>query len=203
VATFSGHMRGTIWVFWALLMFGVLYVVSGEDRMQRFMSLQDTDFVVERIHGSVNMTFIDMLVEFPFGNGLGAGGTSIPFFLQHRLRRPIIMENEYGRILLEQGVAGLALWITFIIWFLGRRPADPRDSWQFGKTLLWVFSLASFAIALTGLGLMISIPTSMMFFLGIGFASAPPVLVRRPPRKPDSSATDPAVPLSAITPGAP
>jgi hypothetical protein len=203
VATFSGHMRGTIWVFWALLIVGVIYVVSGEDRMQRFTTLQDTDYVTERIHGSVNMTFLDLLVEFPFGNGLGAGGTSIPFFLQHRLRNPIIMENEYGRILLEQGVAGLALWTTFIIWFLGRRPADPRDSWQFGKTLIWVFTLASFAIAVTGLGLMISVPTSMMLFVGIGFASAPPALVKRPRPKPAPSTTDPALAVSAITPGAP
>lgn len=179
VATFSGHLRGAAWLVWSLLIAGVAYVVSGEERMQRFMTLQDTDFVLSRIEGSVNLNFFELLLSYPFGNGIGAGGTSIPFFMQHYLREPVTMENEYCRILLEQGVVGLALWLAFIFWFVGRRPTDPRDSWLFGKRLLWYFSLVSFAIATTGLGLMTAIPQSMLFFIGIGFVTAPPALVRR------------------------
>jgi hypothetical protein len=178
-ATFSGHLRGTVWLVWGLLILGVAWLVSSDDRMQRFTSLQDTEHVIERIEGSVNKNFLELLVTYPFSNGLGAGGTSIPHFLQDRVRNPVAMENEYSRILLEQGLAGLFIWVAFIIWFLGRRPMDSRDSWQFGKTILWMFTLGSFAMAVTGIGLMTAIPLSMMFFLGIGFVTAPPVLVRR------------------------
>jgi hypothetical protein len=180
VATFSGHLRGTIWVVWSLLIAGVAYIVSGEERMQRFLSLERTEDVIGRVQNSVNMNFLELFVAYPFGNGMGAGGTSIPFFLRHYLVGDHIgLENEYCRILLEQGVAGLALWLAFIVWFLGRRSANPLDSWLFGKKLLWFFSLANFAVAATGTGLMTSIPFSMLFFLGIGFVMAPSTLAKR------------------------
>ena len=149
--------------------------------MQRFLAVEDTEVYVGRLRISVNSTFLELLTEYPFGNGMGAGGTSIPFFLQHLLQSPVGIENEYGRILLEQGVAGLALWIVFIFWFVGRRPVGYREPWIFGRKLLWAFSLAAFALATLGTGLMTAIPASMMFFLGIGFVVAPaPVLQRRP-----------------------
>jgi hypothetical protein len=178
-ATLSGKLRGAIWIVWSVVILGVGYIVLSENRMQRFLSLQDTDFVVQRIEGSVNMTFLDLLITYPFGNGLGAGGTSIPFFLQHLVKDPVFVENEYGRILLEQGAAGLVLWLAFIVWILGRRPGDPRDGWLFGKQLLWLYSLAVFGTIAIGTGLMTSIPQSMLIFLGIGFFVAPASVVTR------------------------
>ncbi len=175
IATFSGHLRGPIWVIWSLMIAGVIYLVSGEERMQRFASLQQVD-VLERIQGSVNMTFVDLLLAYPFGNGIGAGGTSIPGFLQVLVKDPVIMESEYSRILLEQGVAGLVLWGAFVVWFLGRRPAASSEPWLFGRRLMWFCSLAGFAAAAIGLGLMSAIPQSMLFFLGIGFAVGVPVV---------------------------
>ena len=183
VATFSRHMRSALWVVWALVLGGVIYIVSGEDRMQRFTSLQDTDVVTQRIQVSVNVTFVDMLVKYPFGNGIGAGGTSIPAFLQELVEDPVAIENEYGRILLEQGVAGLVLWIAFIVWFIIRRPVNERDSWQFGRSLLWFLTVVSFAGAIMGIGLMTAIPGSMMFFLGIGMVAAPTLTGKSPPGK--------------------
>jgi hypothetical protein len=180
-ATFSGHLRGASWMAWALLIAGLAYIISGEERMQRFLTMEDSEQVIGRIGNSVNMTFLQLIVAYPFGNGMGAGGTSVPHFLQHYLIDPVVMENEYCRILLEQGVAGLALWIVFIFWFLFRRPVGQRDPWLFGRKLLWSFGLAAFAMAVLGTGLMTSIPQSTLFFLGIGFVVTPaPVLKKRP-----------------------
>jgi hypothetical protein len=203
VATFSRHLRSsTIWLVWSLLIAGVVYIVSGEERLRRFMSLQDADAVADRIHGSVNVVFLDLVIKYPFGNGLGAGGTSIPAFLHNLVQNPVGIENEYGRILLEQGLAGLALWIVFVIWFLGRRPVAPRDSWQFGKTLMWCLCLASFVSAMIGVGLMTSIPSSSIFFLSIGFVCGPPLRSQSPRPQGHSSenAKNASVPATAIAP---
>ena len=83
------------------------YGVSGEERLQRFRPLQDPGFIAQRIVGSVNRSFIELVRRFPLGNGLGGGGTSVPSFLQDRIRNPVMMENEYRGILLELGLPGL------------------------------------------------------------------------------------------------
>jgi hypothetical protein len=199
-ATFSGQMRTTVWLVWALLILGIVYVVGSEDRLQRFTTLQDTEMVYDRIKGSVNVAFLDLLLEFPFGNGLGAGGTSIPYFLHELVDKPMFVENEYARILLEQGLAGLALWIAFIIWFLGRRPSDVRDPWRFGKMLLWCISLASFAAGVIGVGLLTSIPGSMLFLLGVGFVTAPAKIgeASRPRSRPTEKSQSARAPVTEI-----
>jgi hypothetical protein len=107
------------------------------------------------------------------GNGLGAGGTSIPFFLMDRLHNPIALENEYGRLLLELGLPGLLLWLAFIGWVARRWPAQMNDSWLLGRRVLWFLSLACFANGLLGTGLMTAIPQSALLFLGIGFLTTP------------------------------
>ena len=55
------------------------------------------------------------------GNGLGGGGTSMPYFLESQVRHPVQIENEYGRIMLEEGLPGLALWLGLILWTVTRR----------------------------------------------------------------------------------
>jgi hypothetical protein len=127
------------------------------------------------------MHFFELLGSYPLGNGMGGGGTSIPFFLTRYVVNPIGMENEYCRILLEQGLPGLMLWLGFIGWILTRRPQEARDPWQFGKHLLWYVILAFFVTALTGIGLMTAIPQSTMLFLAVGFATTPVVLRKRAP----------------------
>src|SRR5262249_43859855 len=162
-------MSTALWFGWALMLAGVAYIVSGEERMQRFLSLQNTDEVLGRVEGSVNMNFLELLTHYPLGNGLGGGGTSIPYFLQHLIANSVAMENEYCRILLEQGVVGLALWITFIAWLLSR-PAPKSDRpWFLGWRLLWVSCLSTFILALIGIGMMTAIPQTCLLFLGMGF----------------------------------
>jgi hypothetical protein len=199
VTTFSGKLRGGFWLSWIVLIIGVGYVISNEERLQRFTSLADTDAVANRLEGSINVHFFELLATYPLGNGMGAGGTSIPFFLMRYMSNPIGMENEYCRILLEQGLPGLMLWLGFICWIATRRPLDARDPWQFGKLLMWFASLALFVNALTGIGLMTAIPQSTMLFLGVGFATNPVVLRRRAQNP--SSGRMPALPAHAYRAG--
>jgi hypothetical protein len=169
VVTLSGQLRFGYWLTWVLLLAGVGYLVSGEERMQRFLSLQKTEEVIGRIEGSVNMGFWELATLYPLGNGLGGGGTSVPFFLQHLIRNPVTMENEYCRILLEQGLVGLVLWSAFITWALMRPAPRPGDPWHLGCRLLWYGCLGSFAASLLGTGLMTAIPQTSLLFLSIGF----------------------------------
>ena len=81
--------------------------------------------VAARVGGSVNEGFFDAVSQYPLGNGLAGGGTSVPYFLQDRMEAlPHGPENEYARIASEQGVIGLLLWLGFVGWFLTRLPTD-------------------------------------------------------------------------------
>ena len=107
------------------------YWVYTNPRLQRFTNLK-TNYVRERIQGSVNEGFLDALWKYPLGNGLGGGGTSIPYFLQDRLKNPVVIENEYGRILLEIGIPGLCLWAAFLISAIGGGHAPRTSNWRIG-----------------------------------------------------------------------
>src|SRR5262249_42597819 len=135
-----------------------------------------------------------MLGNYPMGNGMGAGGTSIPFFLQDLISKPVGMENEYCRILLEEGLPGLLLWIGFICWALTRRGPPRRDSWFLGWRLLWYTCLGCFAFGVLGTGLMTAIPQTTILFVSLGFlAVRQPVAVARRPREFDhGSSSSPA-----------
>lgn len=172
VATFSLRSRVGYALGWLILIFSIGWFVSGQERLQRFMELRDTDAIVQRISWSVNMSFFEIASQYPFGNGLGGGGTSIPYFLQGRIVNPVGIENEYARITLEQGIVGLVIWVIFIFWLYSRRSLDPNDPWYLGKRLAWVSSAALFVVGLTGTGLLTSIPQSSLFFLLIGWVGA-------------------------------
>ena len=167
-ALFSGRVRfgyKARWVFVCLL---VAWAVSGQERLQRFTTLQDSDFISQRIAGSVNLNFFELARTYPLGNGLGGGGTSIPYFLQSRVRNSVHMENEYARILLEEGIPGVAAWLIFLLWAFTRSfRADP--SWQLSRRLMRVASLGAFASGLLGVGLLTSIPGTALLFLSIGW----------------------------------
>jgi hypothetical protein len=146
----------------------VAIVVVSQVRLQRISTLDDSAYLSQRVGTSVNAAFLDLLVEFPFGNGLGGGGTSLPFFLENRVRHRVIMENEYARILLEQTCIGLCLWIAFILWFLFRRFSAVARIWDLTEQLSWVAVAAYFGTALIGIGLLTSIPQSMFLLLCAG-----------------------------------
>jgi hypothetical protein len=158
---------------------GVGWIVSSEARLQRFLTLQDVEFVGERVSWSVNDNFTQLMTEYPLGNGLGGGGTSMPYFLAAEVSPPsYYMENEYARIVLEQGVLGLCLWAAFIAWLFTRRHVRRADAWYVGRRLMWVACAAFFATGMIGKGLLTSIPGTALMLLGAGW-----IAVRSPRRQ--------------------
>jgi len=171
------------WVYWGHcraargmcrgLTLVVAAVVVVTPRMQRFVTLEDTDYVARRVHGSINQNFITLAIDYPMGNGLGGGGTSLPYFLQDRVRGQIVLENEYARLMAELGIPGLALWLGFILW-LAMRPTGRRSSqWYEGRWLARLFCLISFATAPLGLGMLDAIPCTEMLLMLAGWFAAP------------------------------
>ena len=174
--TLSGQLRRRQWVRWAVAVGLVAYIVAGNARFQRFTTLQDTSGVTERIAGSVNEEFFDLVTEHPLGRGLANGGTSVPFFLQAPLDQPRILENEYARIALEQGLPGLGLWLGFIVWVITRRPGRRKDDWVLARRLALVSAAAVFATGLFGMGMLVSVPQTVLMLTTLGWA----VAIRRP-----------------------
>lgn len=172
VALFSSKVRVSHRLRWIVVAAVVAYTVSSAERLQRFLTLRDVGFVTERIAGSVNLGFLEMASQYPLGNGLGGGGTSIPYFLLDRVRNVVAMENEYARILLEQGIPGVMAWALFIAWLLSRHPpSDP--SWHLGRRLIRVAGATSFATGLIGTGLLTSIPGTAILMCSMGWVAVP------------------------------
>ncbi len=174
VAVGSGSMKTSRRALFVLLIVGMMMVALRNERFQRFKSLTDTETVEGRVSGSVNRGFFEILLEYPLGNGLGGGGTSIPYFLQGQVRNPIAMENEYARILSEQGLIGLLLWFGFILWFLSRsRSIFSKAPWSTTRRLIWGLSVLGLGTSMIGTGMLTAIPGTAVFLLGIGFVGVP------------------------------
>jgi hypothetical protein len=189
-ATFSGRVKNFPWFGWVALLAVVGTLVAVSPRMQRFVTLENTTYVKNRVSGSMNSNFFTLALEYPLGNGLGGGGTSVPYFLLPELRNPVAIENEYGRIMLEEGLPGLALWLAFIFWVLTRPLPQATDPWYLGKWLARVALGFSFMTAPTGMGLLTSIPFTAIILLFAGWIAMPNVTpaetraVRRPASAP-------------------
>lgn len=163
-----------------LIALAVGAVVMQSERLQRFSSLADTEKVERRLHGSANLNFVELVLDHPMGEGLGSAvGTSIPHFLLHLARPQIGMENEWGRIGLEQGLVGLGLWLAFVLSTALRWPRAP-EPWRSGRRIMWMFVIMSWGTAFIGTGMLTSIPgtTMSLFFMGALWRTAP--VVRRP-----------------------
>ncbi len=164
IASFARIRMKHLFAFAAIALV-VGYWVYKEPRLQRFTKL-DTNFVENRVSASVNESFIDALFQYPLGNGLGGGGTSIPYFLQDRLQNPTWIENEYGRLLLELGLPGLGLWVAFIFASIFLTPGDRSGPWRGGWRVAKVTCAATFGTAFIGVGLLTSIPgTALLLFM--------------------------------------
>jgi hypothetical protein len=187
----SGRVRNFPRFGWiAMVGFVVLLIVSST-RMQRFLTLDNTRFVKARISGSINQSFLQLAFEYPMGNGLGGGGTSMPYFLESQVRHLVAIENEYGRIMLEQGLPGLTLWIWFMLWTLTRPLPRRSESWYLGKWLARVVVGIAFAFATTGTGLLTSIPGTALILFYCGWVVSPNVIRAKrevPARQPVAAA---------------
>jgi hypothetical protein len=170
LATFARIRRGNLLAL-ATIVVVVGYWVYREPRLQRFTQL-DVGFVEERVQASVNAGFLDVFMDYPLGNGLG-GGSSMPYFLQNRVKNPVAMENEYGRILLETGIPGLLLWVAFILFALLNSPSDRAGPWQVGWRLARVTVAIFFGTAFVGAGLLTAIPATCLLLLMTGWLCAP------------------------------
>lgn len=157
--------RRMLWVSCILI---VALLASANSRMQRFKSIKSTDTVTDRLAGSVNRDFVDVLFEYPMGNGLGGGGTSIPYFLASQVNKPVSIESEYARFLLEEGIPGLLLWCGFFIWCLIR-----PGSFGAARKIGWICCLAYMVAASIGTGLLTAVPQTVLFLMTLGWITTP------------------------------
>jgi hypothetical protein len=177
--TVSGRVRNFPRFGWIAMLGFVGLVIVSSTRMQRFLTLDNSRFIKTRVSGSLNENILKLAVEYPMGNGLGGGGTSMPYFLESQVRHLVTIENEYGRILLEQGLPGLALWIWFIVWTLTRPLPRKDENWYLGRWLARVTLGVVFALATTGTGLFTSIPGTALILFYTGWIGAPYVIQGR------------------------
>jgi O-Antigen ligase len=144
-------------------------IVPMQARLQRFETLADTGYVGERVRGSVNMGFFEAAFKHPLGMGLASAvGTSIPYFLEESARPQYGIENEYARLVLEEGIPGAILWVAFVLWIL---IIDPRRYDQFGGTFelgAWTCCVMGWIQALIGTGLLASVPATVLLLLYMG-----------------------------------
>ncbi len=168
-AMFALKIRASQRIAFLIAIAALAWVVAHEERMQRFTSLQDQSEVNARLSLSLNRGFWDIALEYPMGNGMGGGGTNMPYFLLSQLRNRVYLENEYARILLEQGWIGLGLWIGFLVWAFTRATLHPKDRWRPGLRLIWISTFAYVATAFIGTGLLISVPQAFLLLTSLGW----------------------------------
>ena len=157
--------------FVAAVLVGVGFMVARNDeRLQRITTLEDSEGVSGRIAGSANEGFLEILIYYPFGAGMGSAvGTSIPFFLAHLAPEPIGLENEYSRILVDQGWFGLAGWLALLGWLYAcLPPARPPAPWGLGVVFMYSVTLACWATAFIGTGILTSIPGTFLLLTQMG-----------------------------------
>jgi hypothetical protein len=169
IATFTAQIRPVYRIGWIVVLLLVSYVVGTHQRMQRFTMLKDQETVEGRFEASVNATLFDAMVDYPFGVGLGGGGTSMPFFLMDRVNSPVALESEWGRIELETGLLGLTAWAAFLFWVFTRPAANRRDPAFLGWRLAWWACLSFFAFGFIGIGLFTSIPGTAIMLMLVGW----------------------------------
>jgi hypothetical protein len=165
----SPEVHGWFRLVWVGIFGGILYIASSEERLHRFTQLADVDVVADRVAGSVNSNFLDLLAEYPMSNGLGGGGTSIPAFLQDRFVNPVGMENEYSRILLELGLLGLILWLAFLFWLASRVMGQGLLFRSLPSRLFAAAVFCDLLLAMIGVGMLTAIPGSVLMMLHVGY----------------------------------
>ena len=156
-----------------LLLAGLL-IASRSERLRQVATLENTEFVSSRIRVSANQQFFELLTKYPLGAGMGsAAGTSIPYFLADQAPRQIGLENEYSRILVDQGLVGLFGWLVFLVWLLRRPPRlRGRMPWQLGTLAMYSLMVVTWCTAFIGAGLLSSVPGSVLMLTQMGVLAA-------------------------------
>jgi hypothetical protein len=151
----------------------VALMVPRDDRLQRFETLSDPDYVGSRVGISLNASLVDTILEQPLGRGLGSAvGTSIPYFLADEAKPQIGFENEFARIGIEQGLVGLVLWLAFGSSVLLR---NPKALVRFGGVAdigMWIVCIFTWASGLIGAGFLAAIPGTMLLMVYMGMIAA-------------------------------
>ena len=147
----------------------VLLSVTRTEQFQRIETLADADVVTERVGSSVNVSLVEAMIDAPFGYGLGMGfGTSVPYFLADSAKSQIGMESEYARIAVEEGVIGVALWLSFIGWTMVRLPVGAGRGGDLVGLAMWVYCGASWLSGLIGAGVLTSVPSTVVLLAQMG-----------------------------------
>jgi hypothetical protein len=170
-ALLSGELRSLSRASLIVMLICTAWVVSNDERLQRFTTLLDMEAVTERVSSSIDLPFLEAALEYPFGVGMGGGGTSIPYFLQDEILEPVAAENEYARIMLEEGVLGLGMWVVFILW-IATSGSTTYSKGLLGRRLARFLTVGYFIAACLGTGLLMSVPQSLLLLLGAGWASS-------------------------------
>jgi hypothetical protein len=154
----------------AVLVGGGLKVASTNERFQRAATLADTESVSSRLAGSASASFLDLLMDYPGGAGMGSSvGTSIPYFLADVAPQQIGLENEYCRILVDQGWIGLGAWLAFVGWLCARPPqARPPAPWRLGVVFMYSLTLVTWMTAFVGTGTLSAVPGSVLLLTQMG-----------------------------------
>ncbi len=154
----------------AFLAVVAMAVASTDERFQRVATLTETELVSDRIRQSANQSFFDLMAEYPAGAGMGSSyGTSIPYFLADKAPSAVGLENEYSRILVDQGVIGLGLWVAFLVWLLHRPPPVRLGvPWGVGVILMFGLVVVTWATAFIGAGTLSSVPGSVLMLAQMG-----------------------------------
>jgi len=166
---FRGARRPGIRIGGLVVLAVLALVVSRNERLQRFETLSDSEYVSNRVRGSLNESFLEILSENPIGRGLGSAvGTSIPYFLLDEAKPQVGMENEFARIGVEQGILGFLLWLVFGVTILARKPGRLQKFGGIADVGMWVFCIYSWASGFIGTGFLASVPGTMMLMLFMG-----------------------------------
>jgi hypothetical protein len=141
------------------------FLIASNERFQRVLTLNDSVFLHQRVYSSLNESLWEIFWTYPLGAGLGSSvGTSIPYFLVSRAPQPIGIENELCRIYVDQGIIGLTIWISFIVWLLIRIPRKKSHIVH----MAYAATMAIWATSFIGTGLLSSVPGTAMLMMQMG-----------------------------------
>ncbi len=148
---------------------GIAWLTVANERFGRYLLIADTELTSSRIELSANSGFLDLLIQYPLGAGLGrAFGTSVPGFLQQYAKPPIGQENEYSRILVEEGLPGLLCWLFFLGWIFVNAFKRLPSLRRYGTYPIYGMAVAVFSTGFISPGLLNAIPCTALLFIALG-----------------------------------